>query len=425
MHKTPVLLLAILSSAGLISACGSSSSSTTSSSTTSASSAPTTTAAPASAPGKAANPKLSPVVVGFNNLESASASSIQIRIGLEQGLKYVNQELGGVNGHPLKAIECKTDPTPASEIGCANNFVAAHVVADFEGSEAAASAALPILEKAGIAAISFSGTDAPMDAAKGEVFNFNPSDNERYAAFLVAAKHLGKTNVLMPLPDLPSITPKAAEVIYPVAKKLGIKVKVPLYPFTESDWTTTAASWVSSGADAIIPAITTNPQCSGYVSALKALNYNGLIMAGLCDQFTDATGVYVGSNGYTPLMYSAAPAKVKSDIDIYNTWMGKQSTLTAANYSTAYAGFQEAVNGANMLSQTKGSFTAANVKASLPSAHGPLFMNTTTYNCSGTDSWPNTSACSTGVVISQFINATQQKLTPFNPVDTRSVWPAS
>jgi branched-chain amino acid transport system substrate-binding protein len=429
MQKNAVLFLALLTSAGLVTACGGSSSSSTSSSASSvtqaASSPPTTSGTPASESGKAANPKLSPVVVGFNNLESASASSIQIRIGLEQGLKYVNADLGGVNGHPLKAIECKTDTTPASEIGCANEFVSDHVVADFEGSEAAASAALPILEKAGIAAISFSGTDAPMDAAKGEVFNFNGSDNERYAAFLIAAKDLGKTNVLMPLPDIPIVIPKVNAVIYPVAKKLGIKVKVAYYPFTESDWSTTAASWIGSGADAIIPAITTNPQCSGYVSALKSLNYTGTIMAGLCNQFTDATGVYVGSFGYTPQMYPEAPAKVQADINTYNTWMAKQSTLTPANYSTAYAGFQEAVNGANMLSQTKGALTAANVKASLPSAHGPLFMNTNTYNCSGDDGWPHTSGCSTGVVISQFTNETTQKLAPFNPVNTRPVWPTS
>jgi branched-chain amino acid transport system substrate-binding protein len=430
MHKTLLALLALLASGGLVAGCGSSSSNTTTSSSSSsttqaASSSPTTSAAPASTTGKAANPHATPIVVGFNNLESASASSIQIRIGLQQGLQYVNDDLGGVNGHPLRAIICKTDTTPASEIACANEFVSDHVVADFEGSEVAASSALPILEKAGIAAISFSGTDAPMDAAKGEVFNFNGSDNERYAAFLIAAKDLGKTNVLMPLPDVPIVIPKVKAVILPVAEKLGIKVKVTYYPFTESDWSTTAASWIASGADAIIPAITTNPQCTGYVSALKALNYNGTIMAGLCNQFTDATGVYVGSYGYTPQMQAIAPPSVSADIAIYNAWMAKQSTLTPANYSTAYAGFEEAVNGANMLAQTKGSFTAANVKESLPATHGPLFMNTNTYNCSGDDGWPNTSGCSTGVVISQFTNDTTQKLAPFNPVNTRPVWPTS
>src|SRR6185369_15145781 len=86
--------------------------------TTTASGAATTAAA---AP-VAADSSKPPVLVGFHNLEGGVISLPEIRQAFESGVKYVNEELGGINGRPMKAETCNLDITPESSVNCANQF---------------------------------------------------------------------------------------------------------------------------------------------------------------------------------------------------------------------------------------------------------------------------------------------------------------
>ena len=55
-----------------------------------------------------------PVVVGFVNQENAAVGSFpEVRADAEAAVRYVNAELGGVGGHPLRLESCVTDGTPA------------------------------------------------------------------------------------------------------------------------------------------------------------------------------------------------------------------------------------------------------------------------------------------------------------------------
>ncbi|MFV0309375.1 MAG: hypothetical protein ACK5OX_16720, partial [Desertimonas sp.] len=63
-----------------------------------------------------ADESLDPVVVGFHNLEGGAISLPGIRAGFEQGVRYVNERLGGINGHPLEVEACNVDITPESSV---------------------------------------------------------------------------------------------------------------------------------------------------------------------------------------------------------------------------------------------------------------------------------------------------------------------
>src|SRR4051812_23276981 len=123
MKASPRLGALVAVGAILLAACGSDSKS---SSTTAPAAAPTTAAAAtttaastattggttattaggsdttAATASKAFDPSLPPITVGFHNLEGGSYSLPDLRAGFEAGLKYVNTELGGINGHELK-----------------------------------------------------------------------------------------------------------------------------------------------------------------------------------------------------------------------------------------------------------------------------------------------------------------------------------
>jgi len=56
------------------------------------------------------------VLVGFHNLEGGAISLPQIREAFLAGVNYVNEELGGINGRPMKADTCNLDVTPESSV---------------------------------------------------------------------------------------------------------------------------------------------------------------------------------------------------------------------------------------------------------------------------------------------------------------------
>src|SRR5213075_299135 len=91
-----------------------------------------------------------PITIGFMNNEGGAFSVPELRVGSEVAEKYINTQLGGVNGRPIHVERCATDGTPESAIDCVNGLIEKHVVAVIEGTDLGADAVLPLLKDAGI-----------------------------------------------------------------------------------------------------------------------------------------------------------------------------------------------------------------------------------------------------------------------------------
>jgi branched-chain amino acid transport system substrate-binding protein len=91
------------------------------------------------------------VVVGMVNQEDAPVGSFpEVRQAAQAAVAHVNDDLGGVNGRPLRLEVCTTTGTPESSAACANQLVAKHPVAVLGGVDLGAAASLPVFEKAAI-----------------------------------------------------------------------------------------------------------------------------------------------------------------------------------------------------------------------------------------------------------------------------------
>jgi branched-chain amino acid transport system substrate-binding protein len=118
---------AVAASAVLAAGCGSSSSSSSTSagsgssgSSTSATSAATTTASAGSFSfGTAKKATGSPYVFGMINDETGAVTFPEARQGAITAMQYVNNYLGGINGHPIVIDNCIGDGTPAGAARCA------------------------------------------------------------------------------------------------------------------------------------------------------------------------------------------------------------------------------------------------------------------------------------------------------------------
>ena len=92
-----------------------------------------------------------PLVVGMINMEDAPNGSFpEIRRDAEAAVRYVNEELGGVDNRPLELETCTTTGTPESSQACATRLRARGPVAVLGGIDLGAGSSLPVFESADI-----------------------------------------------------------------------------------------------------------------------------------------------------------------------------------------------------------------------------------------------------------------------------------
>src|SRR6202012_2818758 len=70
-----------------------------------------------------------PYVFGMINDETGAVTFPEARQGAIAAADYVNDYLGGINGHPIQIDSCTGDGTPATAARCANQLAAKHPIA--------------------------------------------------------------------------------------------------------------------------------------------------------------------------------------------------------------------------------------------------------------------------------------------------------
>lgn len=91
------------------------------------------------------------IVLGMVNQEDAPVGSFpEAREAAQAAVDHVNDDLGGVNGRPLRLEVCRTNGSPESSAACANSLLEKRPVAVLGGVDLGAAASLPVFENAGI-----------------------------------------------------------------------------------------------------------------------------------------------------------------------------------------------------------------------------------------------------------------------------------
>ena len=384
---------------------------------------PATTAAP-----KKADDSLPPVLVGFHNLEGGQISLPEIREAFLSGVKYVNEELGGINGRPLKAITCNVDVTPESSVNCANQFVEKNVVVAVQGVDVAADAALPIWDQAGLVDIAFAGFSPGLNASRGKAFVTLFDSRDILAQNLIMQQELGAKNVAVVQRNLASAKSYYEQVHKPVAAKIGLQVS-PFYYDDTTDWTTFAATILSTNPDGIDMPAAQDAECLAAIPAFRNAGFKGTIHASSCAEYVDklpidqAEGIINHNEFYYPTMDPAKiPAKPKNDLAIFDRYM-KRDVPDLSSIVYGELGFHIAVQAADMLRQVKGDITPASVKATMPTTKGPMFFRDSGYDCSKNYWPPDSAACSSEVIYTRLNKDKVKEILDINPISTDAVKP--
>ena len=281
------LAVALLAAAGCSSGSSSSSSSSSASTATSAAAAPSPSGSSGGlgaqsvtnyltyTGGKSgpANSSLTPVTVGFVNQQGGPQVIGQHATdGAEMAVKYINAELGGVDGHPIQLDTCFIASAEEEGTGCAQKFLAnkavdviamGAVVIGAQSFYATLGGKLPAV--GGVAPLSIDGQQKNTAVLFGDATSvLGPMGT--YGKDVLHAK----TAVVL-YPDTASATPGALASAAGL-KAAGISVKMGPYPPTTTDLTGVLASTGAASADMVIPAVAA-PDC---VNIEKALTQQGI-----------------------------------------------------------------------------------------------------------------------------------------------------
>ncbi|MCX5042008.1 ABC transporter substrate-binding protein [Aldersonia sp. NBC_00410] len=207
-----------------------------------------------------------PIRLGFITLEGGPASLPMTREGAEAAVRYVNENAGGVAGHPIELVVCKQQEDPASATKCANDMVEQNVSAVLMGAGAQGAVMLPIIAGAGLPYIGSTGVSAPEMMSK-ESFMLTGGIPAVLSAQAQVAKERGMKKVSIIIGDSGGAIPAIRAIGDPVFKQAGVELGIITIPLGTPDPTPQITAGLADNPDAVT--ILGDP--SMCISALTAL----------------------------------------------------------------------------------------------------------------------------------------------------------
>ena len=404
-HKRAVLFVALTAATALaLTACSGSSNSASSGNSKS-------TGGDSSGTGYngAALKKASGVGVEFgfvNQVGAASGDFSQAGVGTKVAQAYINNELGGIGGRPMKIEECLTDGTPEKSQACANKLIERKVLSVMTGVDNGTPASVPLYESAKLP-LTFGAPQAPVEYADPLAFyslGGTPTQVPAISRFL--NEKLGAKTVVGIGVDVPAAVDAWNTFIAGPLKKLGASSTYIGAPAATADWATTVQRAVSKKPDAIVFFL--GPQdCTKVIKALQAAGSKiPAIGTGACvvpELFTQAAtagkGMYF--TGETQQLQQEPVAdEMKQFLYAHKKYAGEDLSKVSAY---TLLGFQSTMNLwelSNKIGVDK--LTSDSIVTFLKTTKDQHNWLSTPYGCAGPPAPKFPSICSTKATVYQF-----------------------
>jgi branched-chain amino acid transport system substrate-binding protein len=230
----------------------------------------------------AANSSLAPVTIGYVNEQGdANPPGPLSTVGAQMAVTYINAELGGIDGHPLKLDTCFTT-TEQQGTTCADQLLAAKVPMIATGGVAVGAQSffstingqVPVID--GVAV-------TPFDAVAKNTFILFGDSTHVLGPIGSYANQIGAKTATVVYPENPGIIP-GAEAIQAGLKAAGVTVSMEGYPETATSLTQYLVAGHAQSADMVVP-YADAASCVNLAKALTSLNITDpkkIVSAPLC-----------------------------------------------------------------------------------------------------------------------------------------------
>ena len=179
----------------------------------------------------AADDSLEPITIGMVNLENSPAGSLcrDAGRGSMPPSRSSTPSSAGVDGRPVELVHCITEFSPEASQACAQEMVAAEVVALVGGIDITSNASFPVYEQNGLAQLG--GIPANLvEQQSPSAFFFSGGTPGGMAAFMKHAYDNGAETVLIGHGEFDSFTSAANDYGAAVGRSLGMEVDVVAFP---------------------------------------------------------------------------------------------------------------------------------------------------------------------------------------------------
>jgi branched-chain amino acid transport system substrate-binding protein len=392
-----------------LAACGSSSSNSRTSSPASSSGDSLTTAPTSSAsaptanvktgvsytggqPGRA-NPSASPITIGWVNSQGGGPFVFpEATVAAEIATKFVNEQLGGIGGHPLRLVTCKVAGQEADGQVC--------------GQQMANDAAISAVALGNL----FIGNGPLYTALAGKkpvigTVSTSPDDLTAHDAYFL----MGSQSTLfggLATYVKEGLKAKSAAVIYEAApgadtagfavrdalKALGVAVKAVGYPPSATDLSAALTAAGAQTADVVVPMVA----APGCIASYKGLQELGLQSKPVATSALCTDPAVVGATGDLPrwsYQFTANPSNPAGNpqVALYDAVM-QQYGGKHVNYlgGSAVSSFGEIMTIAKLLNHIGATkVSAATIRSQVKAFRGPVFLGPPSVECGKTSATPS------------------------------------
>jgi branched-chain amino acid transport system substrate-binding protein len=304
-----------------------------------------------------------PVTVGvIYTADNQAGNTPGIQIGANAAADYVNDQLGGVNGHPVKVLACNGMNAPENDTECATKFVNGGVV-DVVGLDGLwGTNGQPIVAKAGIINQTTPLSAGEFTGATSFPFDGGPAAGAGAVASYVLSK--GWKSVACVYLDLASIEPGCDQSFADPLKAAGVKYVSVAVPPTATDFSQYAQAATADKPQAILM-LQAASQNARFVQAASQLGLTPQYFAANITASDDYFNIGALANG--TIFYF--PTRVwtdttNQDVKTFVTAMQKYAPGAAVN-AQSLQGFAGIMNLQRLGQKINGSLTAASFAAAL------------------------------------------------------------
>lgn len=341
------------------------------------------------------------ITIGAMTPSAGTGALVENEYGLLAGVWYINNELGGINGHKLAVDLCKGNGSPETAVACANGFVGKKYPVVVDGYDFSFGGARPVLAEAGIPFVgSIAGDPANEKAGYGQGFYWTGPLATTAAGMANVWKQNGVESVHLAVSDTPSTHAYVDGTFKPMAEALGVKADMQYIDPAKTNWDAVAAAQLKTEPDQTGSLSLPEDACTALFGALRKQGWDKQIYVGSCTKYVEELDPKVSAGTVTiprTWLYQAkdhAPADVVEQLDGFKTAMEAVGHGDALQARAIYA-FNSVVTLAQILNDQKvEELTPESIVAAiesvkeLPSFLGPKIT------CDG-QQWPDVpTACS-------------------------------
>ncbi|WP_432842357.1 ABC transporter substrate-binding protein [Dactylosporangium sp. CA-092794] len=330
-----------------------------------------------------------PVTIGAMTQSIGSSGLPDPKAGLDAAVWYVNNELGGIGGHPVKIDLCQDDLTPATAVACGNQFVSNHDPVVLDTYDHGIAAAVPALRAAKIPYVGELAGDPAIETEAGGFFWTGPlvisvadlmpimqADNVKRAGFVG--------------PDLTAVHTYFDKAVNPMAKRIGITIDVTYIDPATTSFDSVATTLQKASPDLIGNVGLTEDQVTSLISSLRTQGWTKPLFGSSASKFVhdlpgeQYKGVTIAPRTWLPAAEQWAPATTKQQLADFENALTQSGHKGMDSDKSIYA-FASLVNLVQILNAQKVTdVTSANIVAAIEAtANMPSFLGPT-LTCNGT-----------------------------------------